>query len=136
MKNLALLARMTHLKSLSHLGQDDPDHVLWQLVFFLTTILDHCRNITALTELHDHKNLRKVTVNNPVVVSDDVRVMQLPQNVDLRHKHLLFFFRHLTVVKLFPNENAAVTFAANFANATEASLANFLDPFVFFKLDP
>jgi len=135
MQNLALFTRVTHLESLSYLRQNDPDHILRQLVFFLSTILDHCRNITAFTELHDHENLWKIAVYYPVVVPNNVWVMQFPQNVYFWDQHLLFFFWHLTVIELFPDENASITFTANFANTAEASLANFFDPLVFFELD-
>lgn len=75
MQNLALFARVTHLESLSYLRQNDPDHILRQLVFFFSTILDHCRNITAFTELHNHEDLRKITVYYPVVVPNNIWVM-------------------------------------------------------------
>lgn len=61
--------------------------------------------ISTFAELHHDIQSGVGAVNDAVVVSDDVRVSQLPQQVHFRHQHLLLRLRHGTVIQLLPHQD-------------------------------
>lgn len=65
--------------------------------------------VSALTELHHDIQSGVGAVNDAVVVSDNVRVSQLPQQIHFRHQHLLLHLCHGAVIQLLPHQDLKQT---------------------------
>jgi hypothetical protein len=61
------------------------------------------------------------------LVADDVCMLELPENVDLAHKHRLFLFVHSAVANLLPHQHLAVLLADNLADRPEGSRPKLLE---------
>ena len=81
---------------------------------------DHCE-ISTLTILHDDVDLLLPFVYDSVVVLHNVRVRQVPQDVNLGDQLLLFLFAHFSVVKLFPDKGFVIAFSPDLANFPKGS---------------
>ncbi len=60
--------------------------------------------VALFTVLHNDVNGGFRSVNDSVIVSYNIVMLKLSQQVDFRHKHLFLSFTHLSVIQLFPNQ--------------------------------
>ena len=119
---------------------DLPGHLLWhictniQLVGVFTqlplTLANDLRKVPSRAELHDYVQLGSLLIYDPVVVASYVWMPQLSEDVDLRHKQLLFSFTHGTVVDLLPDKNFPVLLPANPVDLPEAAFADLFNDLV------
>ena len=96
-----------------------PDEVFTDVFLRRDTLLDDFRQIPALTVLHNDVDSEIPLVDAPVIVADDVGVVEVSQDVDLRDDLLLLFLTHLAIVQLLPDQNPAVTDAFDLAHVAE-----------------
>ena len=68
------------------------------MLFCAKAALDHLLQIAFLTVLHDDVELEVALVNATIVVANDVRVLQVSQDIDLRNDLLFLFIVHLAIV--------------------------------------
>ena len=71
--------------------------------------------------LHDDVDSEVALVDAPIVVADDVRVVQISQNVDFGNDLLLLFLSHLAIVQFLPDENASITYPSDLAHIAETT---------------
>jgi hypothetical protein len=102
------------------------------VVLGLATSSDQLLQVSSIAVLHDYENLSLLFVNNSVVVSDNMVVTELPQNVYLADNLLFFFFTHLAVVELLPNQDPSVRYALDFLDLAKRTLAYVFDDLVEF----
>ena len=133
-QDLALFARVAGLESQKDLAENDPYHVLRQILLLLPGILDERADIAALAVLHYNVDFCGAAINYAIVVFDNVGVVELAEDVDFTHQHLLLLFRHLSIIKLLPNKCFAIGSAPYQGDPTKRPLANVLDFFILFKL--
>ena len=104
-----LLSPVTEVQALDHLGKYFPYELFTESIILTLALSDHFLEVSLPAILHNDVNLQICLVYDAVVVHDDVGVVQVPQNVDLRHYLLLLLVTHLTIVQFFPYEHFAVT---------------------------
>ena len=63
--------------------------------------------VSSLAVFHDDVELAVTAVYDAVVVQNYVFVLQLTQQIHLRHEHLLLYVRHHAVVELLPHKDLA-----------------------------
>ena len=91
------------------------------MIIRLNTPLDDSLKIPARTILHDNVNSGAALVHDAIMVLDDVRMLQLAQDIDLRYDLLLLFLIHLAIIELLPYKYLAITDPLNFTHKPEAS---------------
>jgi hypothetical protein len=70
--------------------------------------LEESGEVAELAELCYDVDASSFSVDDPVVVADDVGVAELAQDVHLRHEHGLLTLGHGPVVHFFPHEDLSV----------------------------
>lgn len=63
--------------------------------------------VPTLAELHHNIQRGVCAVNDAVIVSDNVRVSELSQQVHFGHQHLLLHLCHGAVIQLLPHQDLA-----------------------------
>ena len=119
-----LLLAMAGVKRRGDLSDDLPNFVLRDVLLVPFELLDELSHVPALAVLHYDEDLGLLLINNAIVVPDNVRVVELPQDVDLRDQLLLLFLIHLAIVELLPNKYAPVCLPLDLADDPEAALAD------------
>ena len=78
-----LLSPVTEVKTLYHLGKDLPYELLTESIVLVLALSNDFLQIALSTVLHDDVYLQICLVYDAVVILDDVRMVQVPQNIDL-----------------------------------------------------
>ena len=97
MENLTRSA-VALVQSQDDLNEHLPSHLLWDELLVFAAVLYELGHITLLTEFLNYVDLLCLSINDPVVVPDDVRVPQLSEDVHLTNELLLLLLRHTTVL--------------------------------------
>ena len=116
------------LEGLHDLHEYLPNDVLIHVIFIALAPLNQLQNISALAILHHDVNGLilffydpRITSLSPVVVSDDIRVLELSKNVDLRNELFFFFLRHFAIVEFFPDKYSAIGLPLDLGDHSEAA---------------
>ena len=64
---------------------------------------DEAGEVTAFTVLHNDVQCGVGPVNDTVIISHNVWMLQFTQEIDFGHQHLLLALSHCAVVQLLPN---------------------------------
>lgn len=68
---------------------------------------NQARQVPPIAVLHHDVQGRAASVDDPIVIPDDVGMSQLAKQIHFRHKHLLLCLRHRAIVKLLPYQDLA-----------------------------
>ena len=88
---------MACLQRLQHLRQYDPYHIFWQVLLLFLRVLDQRGDIATFAVLHDNEDFRGISVDHPVIILNNVLVIELTQYIHFANQHLLFFFAHFAI---------------------------------------
>ena len=75
---------MTLVQCKDYLRENFPYLVLRQILVFLLSLFDKLGDVSAFAVFHNDVNFGVFLVNNSVVVPDDVLMLEIPKDVDLR----------------------------------------------------
>lgn len=131
MQNLSFFPIMACLQRLQHLRQYNPYHIFRQVLLLLLGVLDQSGDIATFTVLHDNEDFGRISVNHPIIILDNVLVIELTQYIYFTNQHLLFFFAHFAIAQLLPNQDFAISSASNQGDFAKATFSNILYLFIF-----
>lgn len=77
------------------------------------TAVDEAGQISTLAVLHDYVQPGVCAIDYAVIISDYVWVLELSQEVHLRHQHLLLALLHGAIVQFLPHQNLQRKQASN-----------------------
>ena len=117
---------MADVERLRDLRKDLPDKLLVEQPLFCDFLLDERGQVAARAMLHDDVDAAALAVDHAVVVSHDVLVNQVAENVHLCDQLLLFLLPHLAVTKLFPDQSLPVSQSSHATHLAERALADHL----------
>ena len=69
------------------------------------TLLNKRCQVSPFAKFHHNVDGRVFTFDDPIVISNNVRVAELPKEIHFGNKHLFLTLVHLAIVELFPNQN-------------------------------
>ena len=113
MKHGAFLARVTIMERERCLQEYFPDHGFVDPSLLAATLFYVSGKITSWAIFHDDVDLGLLLLDDAVIVSHNVWMPELAQDVDLCHQQVLLLLAHLTIIQHLPHEDAAVALTAD-----------------------
>jgi hypothetical protein len=118
--------RVAVLERQQQLVADLPDHLLLDGRLRLLGLAQLSAQISPRAVLHDDVDLGGGLVDHPVHVPYDIGMVQLLQQVHLRHQLLLLAAAHLLEVDLLPHEHLAALLLTHLPHHSERPLPDLL----------
>lgn len=129
MNDDALFSVVTLSQSEHNLHKNFPNDIFCHLVILCLALLYQLGHVSILAVLHYNVDLLVLLIHNPKVillclillfiVLNNVRVIQLTQNINLWNNLLLFPLSHFSIVQLLPNQDHPIFLPSNFVNLPE-----------------